>query len=276
MKKMEKKSMKSDGNGTAVAVVKTGARTRRSASLPTVAEQVAQAIRVQVNVVAGVEVRGNFEKLKLGAMVSEAVRLLKLDGASERGPTAKDGGAKGWWEATCPKTANGEPVIPYQTMMRWKVAAEKLPEILCSHDMANAGIRNEDVRRDYAKTLAALAKDPKALLRNDRAILTSAERVAKGMTMRQMLLCGGDDGARGPGRPKGSGAGGDGDPVRKLSRADEAKFIWNRLLQETAKRSVRDAVPLLGEAETRVAYDTLGDVRALLKRHLEELAGGAR
>ena len=42
------------------------------------------------------------------------------------------------------------------------------------------------------------------------------------------------------------------------------------------KRSAKDAVPLLGEAEARVAYDTLGDVRALLKRHLDELAGGAR
>ena len=70
--------------------------------------------------------------------------------------------------------------------------------------------------------------------------------------------------------------GGDGVPVRKLSRAEEAKFVWNRFLQEAAKRSVKDAVPLLGEAETRVAYDTLGDVRALLKRHLDEFAGGAR
>lgn len=194
-------------NETAVAVVTAGTQMRRSASLPTVAEQVAQTIRVQVNVVAGVELMGNFEKLKLGAMVSEAVRLLKLDVAAERGPTAKGGGAKGWWETTCPKTADGEAVIPYYTMMRWKIAAEKLPEILCSHDMANPGIRNEDVRRHYAKTLAALAKDPKALLRNDRDILTSAERVAKGMTMRQMLLWG-DGEPRGPGRPKGSGAAG--------------------------------------------------------------------
>lgn len=263
-------------NETAVAVVTAGTQMRRSASLPTVAEQVAQTIRVQVNVVAGVELRGNFEKLKLGAMVSEAVRLLKLDVAAERGPTAKGGGAKGWWETTCPKTADGEAVIPYYTMMRWKIAAEKLPEILCSHDMANPGIRNEDVRRRYAQTLAALAKDPKSMLRNDRDILTSAERVAKGMTMRQMLLWGDDEAPRGPGRPKGTGAGGDGEVVRKLSRADEAKTIWNRLLQDVTKRSAKDAVPLLGEAEARVAYDTLGDVRALLKRHLDELAGGAR
>lgn len=256
---------------TAVATVRTGVRMRRSTSLPTVAEQVAQAIRMQVNVVAGVEVRGNFEKLKLGAMVSEAVRLLKLDGASERGPMAKGGGAKGWWEATCPKTADGDLTIPYGTVMMWKLAAEKLPEILCSHDMANPDIRNEDVRRHYRRTLSALAKDPKALLRRDRDILTSAERVAKGMTMRQMLLWGGDEAPRSAGRPKGTVAA-DG-PVRKLSRADEAKFIWNRFLQEAAKRSVRDALPLLGEAETKVAYDTIGDLRALLKRHLDEFGG---
>ena len=199
---------KINGNGTAVAVMKTGARPQRSESLPTVAEQVARAIRVQVNVVAGVEVRGNFEKLKLGAMVSEAVRLLKLEGAAERGPTAKGGGARGWWEATCPKTARGEAVIPYYTVMKWKLAAEKLPEILCSHDMANPDIRNEDVRRHYAQTLAALAKDPKSLLKSDRDVLTSAERVAKGMTMRQMLLWGDDEAPRSAGRPKGSGAAG--------------------------------------------------------------------
>ena len=40
-----------------------------------------------------------------------------------------------------------------------------------------------------------------------------------------------------------------------------------------AKRSVKDALPLLGEAETKVAYDALGDLRALLRRHLDEFGG---
>ena len=220
---------KNKTNETAVAVVTAGTQTRRSTSLPTVAEQVAQTIRVQVNVVAGVELRGNFEKLKLGAMVSEAVRLLKLDVAAERGPTAKGGGAKGWWETTCPKTADGEAVIPYYTMMRWKIAAEKLPEILCSHDMANPGIRNEDVRRRYAQTLAALAKDPKSMLRNDRDILTSAEQVARGMTMRQMLLWG-DGEPRGPGRPKGSGAAGTPRAKTAEERVEEAEAETREIL----------------------------------------------
>ena len=44
-------------------------------------------------------------------------------------------------------------------------------------------------------------------------------------------------------------------------------------LQEAAKRSVKDALPLLGEAETKVAYDALGDLRALLRRHLDEFGG---
>lgn len=223
---------KINGNGTAVAVMKTGARPQRSESLPTVAEQVARAIRVQVNVVAGVEVRGNFEKLKLGAMVSEAVRLLKLEGAAERGPTAKGGGARGWWEATCPKTARGEAVIPYYTVMKWKLAAEKLPEILCSHDMANPDIRNEDVRRHYAQTLAALAKDPKSLLKSDRDVLTSAERVAKGMTMRQMLLWGDDEAPRSAGRPRGTS----GTAGRRAATAEERAADAEALTRETLGR----------------------------------------
>ena len=46
------------------------------------------------------------------------------------------------------------------------------------------------------------------MLRNDRDILTSAERVAKGMTMRQMLLWGDDEAPRSAGRPKGTVAAG--------------------------------------------------------------------
>ena len=74
-----------------------------------------KAITRQVATVQGVELRGNFEKLKLGAMVSEAVRILKLDGEAERGPSAKGGGALGWWNDVCPKDESGTPVIPYQT-----------------------------------------------------------------------------------------------------------------------------------------------------------------
>ena len=219
---------------------------------------IVKTIARQIEAVKGAELRSTFEKLKLGAMVKQAVTLLGLEG---RGNGHAGDGVKGWWDENF-KDASGQPVIPYRTLMNWIAAAEKIPQI-----MGKGGVMERD------KVLALLAKDPEQVIsKNDRKFLESAEKVSKGMTMRQMLLWGDDAEPRHAGRPKGSGAAADG-PVRKLSRADEAKAIWNRFLQEAAKRSVKDALPLLGEAETKVAYDALGDLRALLRRHLDEFGG---
>ena len=59
-------------------------------------------------------------------------------------------------------------------------------------------------------------------------------------------------------------------PLPKLSRREEAKAIWNGAMVMLSKSSVRDAIPLLGEKETRVCYEGLRDLAALLKKHLEE------
>ncbi len=59
-------------------------------------------------------------------------------------------------------------------------------------------------------------------------------------------------------------------PLPKLSRQDEAKAIWNGVMVALSKSSVRDAIPLLGEKETRVCHDGLRDLVSLLKKHLEE------
>lgn len=153
-----------------------------------------KAIGRQVQVVQGVELRSNFEKLKLGAMVSEAVRQLKLENGASRGPTAAGGGALGWWDDVCPRDKDGQPVIAYRTVMQWKEAAERLSEM-----MAVGGGKSESI-------MVTLSKNPKKAVGKDAKILASAEKLANGMTMRQMLLWGGDEQAKGRGRKPGSKA----------------------------------------------------------------------
>ena len=41
-------------------------------------------------------------------------------------------------------------------------------------------------------------------------------------------------------------------------------------MQKVSHHSLRDAIPLLEEKETRVCYEGLRDLAALLKKHLEE------
>ena len=157
-----------------------------------------KAIGRQVQVVQGVELRSNFEKLKLGAMVSEAVRQLKLENGASRGPTAAGGGALGWWDDVCPRDKDGQPVIAYRTVMKWKEAAERLPALIGGA----AGVR----ALPSDKVMGILAKDPTKVVGKDAKILASAEKLANGMTMRQMLLWGGDEQAKGRGRKPGSKA----------------------------------------------------------------------
>ena len=153
---------------------------------------IVKTIARQIEAVKGAELRSTFEKLKLGAMVKQAVTLLGLEG---RGNGHAGDGVKGWWDENF-KDASGQPVIPYRTLMNWIAAAEKIPQI-----MGKGGVMERD------KVLALLAKDPEQVIsKSDRKFLESAEKVSKGMTMRQMLLWGDDAEPRHAGRPKGSGA----------------------------------------------------------------------
>ena len=152
---------------------------------------IVKTIARQIEAVRGAELRSTFEKLKLGAMVKQAVTLLGLEG---RGRGNVGIGVKGWWDENF-KGEDGQPVIEYKTLMRWISAAEKIPTIMGKGVM------------ESGKVLALLAKDPEQVVGKEAKILKSAEKVANGMTMRQMLLWGDDEEPRRPGRPKGSGAG---------------------------------------------------------------------
>ena len=151
---------------------------------------IVKTIARQIEAVRGAELRSTFEKLKLGAMVKQAVTLLGLEG---RGRGNVGIGVKGWWDENF-KGEDGQPVIEYKTLMRWISAAEKIPTIL-----------GGSAASDPDGVMKLLVKDPEQVVGKEAKILKSAEKVANGMTMRQMLLWGDDEEPRRPGRPKGSG-----------------------------------------------------------------------
>ena len=196
---------------------------------------ITQAIRQQVAVVGEIELRGNFEKLKLGAMVSEAVRRLKLDGEAQTGRGHSGGGALGWWNEVCPKGEAGEPVISYKTVMKWKQAAENLPALMGKGAPARG------------KLLSLMAKNPEKAVGNGAKLLSSAEKAANGMTMRQMLLWGGDDEPKKPGRPVGAAK--KAEFVKEPPEKESAR-IWAEIKNSLENPSIRDSIKTL---EPRIA-----------------------
>lgn len=197
------------------------------------------------------------ECVKFGALLTEAGHYL----GEARHANNEGEGLKRWLAENCPE-------VNYNTAMGYKALAAKCVKMLGGGSQAVA------VLQDKTEVVppggeAPVAVEAKFVERRDELFGEVKSRRELEQTYFKFMA---SEEKRGPGRPKGSGAAADG-PVRKLSRADEAKAIWNRLLQEAAKRSVKDALPLLGEAETKVAYDALGDLRALLRRHLDEFGG---
>lgn len=190
---------------------------------------IVKTIARQIEAVKGAELRSTFEKLKLGAMVKQAVTLLGLDSKGGNGSVGL--GVKGWWDENF-KDASGQPVIPYRTLMNWIAAAEKIP-----HIMGKGGVMERD------KVLALLAKDPEQVIaKSDRKFLESAEKVSKGMTMRQMLLWGDDAEPRHPGRPKGSVA---------LGGESAARAKTAAVRSAEAEQEMRELIGKLGAFLTR-------------------------
>lgn len=226
--------------------------------------------------------RGGFmrEAVAFGAALIEAERSLvtavtKLDNLSKRGRNCEgrpNSGLEAWLAENCPE-------ISYATAKSYKMYATRVIAMMGGETLeVMAALRCPNELKVSYEPSGAETDPAEGVETVSDAIIEAREALFTEATSRRRLeqmwfgFAAGDGEPRGPGRPKGSGAAADG-PVRKLSRADEAKAIWNRFLQEAAKRSVKDALPLLGEAETQVAYDALGDLRALLRRHLDEFGG---
>ena len=219
---------------------------------------IVKTIARQIEAVRGAELRSTFEKLKLGAMVKQAVTLLGLD---SRGRGHEGEGVKGWWDENF-KGENGQPVIPYRTLMMWIAAAENL-----SKQMAVGGGKSEAI-------MCTLAKNPEKVVGKEAKILKSAEKVANGMTMRQMLLWGDDDEACGKrrGRPKGTTA----DLTKKPDTTDKvaaARAAWSKVIVQanTTMVVLQSAVRLLSAEDVENAKIVLQSLMDLLNEREGEL-----
>ena len=214
-------------------------------------------LAAQVRIVQGVELRGNFEKLKLGAMVSEAVRILKLEDEAQTGRDHAGGGALGWWNDVCPADESGAPVIPYRTVMMWKQAAENLP-LMMGEDGFEVG-----------KMIALMAKNPKKVVGKDAKILKSAEKAVNGMTMRQMLLWGDSDPAAKAkgGRPKAEKT----EFVMKPKEENSAD-IWAGIKADFEGPAAQKAVKYLNAETTTAVLDSLRRLVAKFEEHLAKIS----
>lgn len=185
---------------------------------------IVKTIAQQIEAVRGAELRSTFEKIKLGAMVKQAVTLLGLDSRGGRGKVGE--GVKGWWESNF-KGADGQPLIRYTTLMNWIAAAEKLPQLLdLGKDVSIRGRAGRIPMMEH-EVMSLLAKDPEQVIaKSERKVLESAEKVANGMTLRQMLLWGDDAEPRRPGRPKGSVAASEGEYKKRSALECAVEATW--------------------------------------------------
>ena len=221
---------------------------------------IVKTIARQIEAVRGAELRSTFEKLKLGAMVKQAVTLLGLD---SRGRGHSGEGVKGWWDENF-KGEDGQPLIKYTTLMNWIEAAEKLPALIGGSASA-----------DPDGVMKLLAKDPEKVVGKEAKILKSAEKVANGMTMRQMLLWGDDEEARGKGK-RGRPAGTKADLSKKPDATDAlaaARAAWSKIIVPADREAValRAAAMLLNAEDVENAKIVLGNLIEMLKERAEEL-----
>lgn len=187
------------------------------------------------------------EAIKFGAILIEWEQFL---GKSHGGPNGGGSGLKGWLEQNCPE-------INYSTALKYKLLAEKNAQMLGGGAMALAALQGETtVRKPDGEVIDVECK----VIEKRDEIFSEANSFQK-LEQMWLDLFGTGEKPKAKKEPK---------PLPKLSRREEAKAIWNGAMVMLSKSSVRDAIPLLGEKETRVCYEGLRDLAALLKKHLEE------
>ena len=209
---------------------------------------IVKTIAKQIEVVHAYELKDMFEKLRLGAMVKQAVTMLGLEG---RGRGNVGLGVKGWWEENF-RDAEGKYGIGYTRLMNWIKAAENIPEIMRRLGASGAGGLTVE------KTLSLLAKDPEQVVGKDAKILKSTEKVAKGMTLSQMLLFGGEETK---GRQGGANKGQAGTGRRALTPVEKAEDADVEIRQLIGKIIAFDK----GEKFRMLTAQTQSDIILALK-----------
>lgn len=187
--------------------------------------------------------------LKFGAMLIKAEQIVFADGNPKKSNNRVSGyGLEAWLAEHC-------PTVNYKTAMRWKgIAANAVATLGC--DTENA------VKLLTGDTKGVSKELPVAEMKERIDELYEAKSIRQ---LSQMCFDFAAEDRDVGGRPKAEAK-----PLPKLKKSDEAKAIWNGVMQILSKSSVRDAIPLLGARESQICYDKLRDLADALKDHLGE------
>ena len=162
----------------------------------------------------------------------------------------KGGGIKTWLADNCPE-------INYQTAMCYKHLGQKAAALIGGGAQALAVLNG----RETVKAPGAAEETPV-----DQEVIDAKDALFHEATSRRKLeqlyfRFMGEATPRQRGEVK---------QIPKMKRTDEAKAIWNGVMQIVSKTSVRDAIPLLDESATKACYDGLKDILKALKNHISE------
>ena len=191
------------------------------------------------------------EAVKFGAMLME---LETIVGKSQGGYNSEGQGIKAWLAENCPE-------INYSTAINYKNLAAKSAALIGGAGLQVVAALQGGER--VTKTNGEVVDVPSEIIERRDALFAEVDSRRKLEQVYFAFMAESGNRERGTGKRERK-------PLPKLSRQDEAKAIWNGVMVALSKSSVRDAIPLLGEKETRVCHDALRDLLALMKKHLEE------
>lgn len=188
------------------------------------------------------------EAVKFGAMLME---LETIVGKSHGGRDSEGDGIKGWLAEHCPE-------INYNTAKVYKSLAAKSATLIGGMGLQVVAALQGGEK--VTKTDGEVIDVPAEIIQARDKLFAECDSRRK---LEQAYFAFMSE----SGQPK---AKKEAKPLPKLSQRDAAKSIWNIFMQQATRRSLRDAVPLLGEKETQTCHDDLRDLVNLLKDHLNE------
>ena len=249
MKKTEKTKSTAVATVNPVNPVNPVQNSPAAKAVPLTDDQAANAIRQQYQVVIKAEEASFWARARLGAMLLKWEEFLG-EARGGKGGTSGEG-LKGWLEKNCPE-------LGYNSAISYKNSARMAVTMIGGGAVAVAALLGEsevtqpdgdiiDVPSDVIEKRDQLYKDVDSRRKLEQAYFAFMSENGR---------------AGAPRTPK--------NPLPKLSQRDAAKSIWNIFMQQATRRSLRDAVPLLGEKETQTCHDDLRDLVELLKSHLKE------
>ena len=218
--------------------------------LATPTPTIAAALTTQYQAVVAATGQMLREAVKFGAMLME---LETIVGKSQGGRNTDGDGIKGWLAEHCPE-------INYSTAIVYKNLAAKSATLIGGMGLQVVAALQGGEK--VTKTDGEVIDVPAEIIEKRDALFAECDSRRK---LEQAYFAFMSE----EGKPK---AKKEAKPLPKLSRSDAAKSIWNIFMQKATNRSLKDAIPLLGEKETQACYDDLRDLVNLLKDHLNEFS----